>query len=109
MPVYVDDMKANYGRLILCHMIADTDDELHTMAGKIGVQRKWHQKPPKSKHSHYDIALSKKSLAIQAGAIEITWKQASCMSQRKLIEGTLGLPEEAIAWYFNYKELQKLK
>ena len=42
MTVYVDDMKAKFGRMIMCHMIADTDEELHTMASKIGVKLKWH-------------------------------------------------------------------
>lgn len=70
MPVYVDDMRAPYGRLILCHMLADTDDELHAMADKIGVARRWHQKAG-TYQSHYDIALSKRALAVANGAIEI--------------------------------------
>lgn len=80
MTVYVDDMKAKFGRYIMCHMIADTDEELHAMADKIGVARRWHQCPPKASDSHYDIALSKRAIAIQFGAVEITWMQASCMS-----------------------------
>ena len=51
MPVYVDNMKAQFGRMIMCHMVADTDEELHAMAAKIGVQRKWHQKAG-TPHSH---------------------------------------------------------
>ncbi|WP_236202206.1 DUF4031 domain-containing protein [Pseudomonas pseudonitroreducens] len=72
MPVYVDDMRAPFGRLIMCHMFADTDDELLSMADKIGVQRKWHQHPGTIK-SHFDICLSKKALAIQHGAAEIDY------------------------------------
>ena len=58
MSVYVDDMRAPFGRMIMCHMIADTSDELHAMAARIGVARKWCQYPSTSKE-HYDIALSK--------------------------------------------------
>lgn len=78
MSVYVDDMRAPYGRMIMCHMVADTDEELHAMADKIGVQRKWHQKAG-TVHSHYDIALSKRALAVKHGAIEINWRQLAQM------------------------------
>lgn len=70
MAVYVDDMREPYGNMIMCHMLADTDDELHAMADQIGVARRWHQKAG-THHSHYDIALSKRALAVAAGAIEI--------------------------------------
>lgn len=70
MTVYVDDMRAQFGRMVMCHMLADTDDELHAMADKIGVARRWHQKAGTT-HSHYDIALSKRALAVAAGAVEI--------------------------------------
>jgi hypothetical protein len=68
--VYVDDMRAPYRRMIMCHMLADTDDELHAMAARIGVARKWHQKPG-TVQSHYDISLTKRALAVAAGAKEI--------------------------------------
>jgi len=70
MSVYVDGMKARFGRLVMCHMIADTADELHAMADRIGVARRWFQDATKASSPHYDIAQSKKALAIKAGAIE---------------------------------------
>lgn len=70
MAVYVDDMEASFGRMVMCHMLADTTDELLAMADKIGVQRKWLQKAG-TRHEHFDIAKSKRALAVQAGAIEI--------------------------------------
>lgn len=70
MAVYVDDMQAKYRRMVMCHMLADTDDELHAMADAIGVARKWHQKNG-TPHSHYDICLSMKEKAISLGAIQI--------------------------------------
>jgi hypothetical protein len=70
MPVYIDKMNARFGRMVMCHMIADSFAELHAMADRIGVQRKWFQAAPPASFPHYDIALSKKALAIEAGAIE---------------------------------------
>ena len=91
MTVYVDNMAAPFGRMIMCHMIADTDDELHAMADTIGVQRKWHQKP-NTPNSHYDIAISKRNLAIASGAVQITWRQAGHMTMNRRKSGFLGQP-----------------
>lgn len=55
----------------MCHMLADTEEELIAMAKKIGVAVKWHQYKGTPK-SHFDICLSKRALAVAAGAIEIT-------------------------------------
>jgi len=97
MPVYVDDMRASFGRMVMCHMVADTDEELHAMAACIGVARKWHQKPSTAR-SHYDIALSKRALAVAAGAIEITWRQTGAMVARRRATGQLGDPSTAEEW-----------
>jgi ABC-type polysaccharide/polyol phosphate transport system ATPase subunit len=77
MTVYVDNMyqlpMGQFGRMKMSHMIADTEAELHVMADKIGVQRRWFQKKPSG--DHYDIAMSKRALAVAAGAKEITIQQ----------------------------------
>jgi hypothetical protein len=66
---YVDDVRHPFRGMIMCHLWADTLDELLAMADAIGVQRKWLQQPPKASWMHFDIALSKKELAIKAGAV----------------------------------------
>lgn len=106
MTVYVDDMKAGYGRMVMCHMLADTDEELHALADLIGVARKWHQAPPKH-DSHYDIALSKRALAVRNGAQEITLRQAAAMNFRRRVTGELGEPEGAVEWMLNFKAEQR--
>ena len=73
MTVYVDDMRARYGRMIMCHMIADDEDELHAMADRIGVARRWYQ------GDHYDICLNKRAKAITLGAVEITRRQCAAI------------------------------
>lgn len=69
MTVYVDNMHmlpmGKFRRMKMCHMVADTPDQLHAMADKIGVARKWFQ------GDHYDICMSKRKLAVQYGAKEI--------------------------------------
>lgn len=71
MPVYVDNMRAKVGRMIMCHMMADTTEELLDMADKIGLNRKWLQNPGTLKE-HFDVALVTKNKAIKAGAIEVS-------------------------------------
>lgn len=80
LAVYVDDMRVPYGGMIMCHMLADTDDELHAMARRIGVTQQWHH------GDHYDICLAKRSLAVQKGAIEITKREA--VEVRRRVRGT---------------------
>lgn len=77
MAVYVDDMRAPFGRYIMRHMWADTRAELFAMVDRIGVQRKWFQRPPSvdlpgmnASWEHFDITQSKRKLALLNGAIE---------------------------------------
>lgn len=124
MSVYVDSMRATFvkpsarqrhpgvslhrdasgqrfGRMVMCHMIADTDAELHAMADAIGVARRYWQAPP-AHDSHYDVCLSKRALAVKAGAIEISWRECGSMCMRRRITDALGQPHEAVEWVRNY-------
>ena len=82
MAVYVDNMQAAFAGMIMCHMLADSDDELHAMADRIGISRRWHQKPGTT-HSHYDICQTKRALAVEYGAIEITMREAGKLVLRR--------------------------
>lgn len=106
MAVYVDDMRAPYGRMVMCHMIADSDEELHAMAAAIGVDRRWHQAPPRH-DSHYDIALSKRALAIKAGAVPITLRECGAMNVRRRATGALGSPHDAARWLVAYRQARR--
>ncbi len=70
MSVYVDRARNGYGRLVMSHMIADSLDELHAMADSIGIARRWFQAAPPASFPHYDIAQTKRALAITNGAID---------------------------------------
>lgn len=82
MAVYVDDMRAPYGRMVMCHMMADTTQELLAMADRIGVKRRWIQKPG-TPDEHFDISLSKRALAVQYGAREIEWRDTAILMDRR--------------------------
>lgn len=74
MTVYVDDMQASYGQMIMCHMIADTRSELMSMVDNIGVSPHWLQRAGTS-NEHFDICLSKRARAVKNGAIELTMRE----------------------------------
>jgi len=83
MTVYVDDMHLHpmgqLGRMKMCHMIADSTAELLAMADQIGLDRRWLQKPGTSQE-HFDISMSKRRIAVERGAVEITMRQLAKMT-----------------------------
>ncbi len=71
MTVYVDSARNQYGRMVMCHMMADRPGELMAMAKRIGVARRWLQDAG-SRREHFDICLAKRTLAVRAGAVEVS-------------------------------------
>ncbi len=75
MTVYVDPLM-NHGWILRgrptksCHMFADTLGELHSLALWIGMKRSWFQ--DHKLLPHYDLTLSRRTRALQGGAIEAT-------------------------------------
>ena len=81
MTVYIDDYYAPYGGMRMCHMIADSHEELIQMADRIGVQRKWLQAKGSYKE-HFDVCATKRKAALICGAIPITFIELG----KKMIE-----------------------
>lgn len=71
MAVYVDHVRLPFGRMLMSHLMADTPEELLEMVDKIGVARRWIQKPG-TRYEHFDICESKRALAIRKGAKAVT-------------------------------------
>lgn len=119
MSCYVDNVGHKFGRYTMCHLWADTEEELLAMVDKIGVQRKWiqgHSTLSFGKHReaswvHFDIALSKKQLALREGAI-LTDKYGPIVHIKKLqiakarAEGRHTLAEQLQGFLDSVEELR---
>lgn len=75
MTVYVDEFSYYAPTRIRCfksgsaHLTADSLDELHAFADKLGLRRVWFQASPPSSVPHYDLTKSKHTIALQLGAV----------------------------------------
>ncbi len=70
MSCYIDRLR-NWGWRLgpSAHLIADTNEELHALAVRLGLKRAWFQKTTGA--PHYDLTASKRALAVSLGAIEL--------------------------------------
>jgi hypothetical protein len=73
MAVYIDSANIKYRNMIMCHMIADSYEELHEMAEMIGMKRSWFQ--GNASFPHYDVCLTRKKKAIHYGSQEVTRRE----------------------------------
>lgn len=77
MTVYVDELRQwptniRCFKAGSCHLTADTVEELHVFAKRIGMRRSWFQ--PKSS-PHYDLTPSRRERAIALGAVFVPAKE----------------------------------
>ena len=71
--IYIDSLKActpkkGWRWTSSCHMFADSVEELHEFASKIGMNRTWFQA---KKLPHYDLTANRRQLALRMGAVEV--------------------------------------
>jgi Protein of unknown function (DUF4031) len=89
MTVYVGVPMWPFRNMMMCHMFADTEEELDEMAKKLGLRQSWKQGKDYSRVGrlvHYDIAKSKRAQAIGLGAIALDDLEAEADKLDEVIE-----------------------
>jgi hypothetical protein len=90
MTVYVDDSRipARVGRLSArwSHLLADTPQELHAFAARLGLRREWFQDKPNGLW-HYDVTESKRLQVIRLGATSVTWRETAEIIRNRRASG----------------------
>jgi Protein of unknown function (DUF4031) len=94
MSVYVDQAVHRFRHTLMCHMLADSPEELHEMAARIGMARKWYQREAST--PHYDISKEMRSAAIAAGAIEVDRRGLVAIIRR--VRATLRAAPDGGVW-----------
>ena len=82
MAVYVDHARLPFGRMLMSHLMADSQKELYEMVDRIGVPRRWIQHAGTSKE-HFDICEGKRALAIEHGAKPLSREVYTGLMQRR--------------------------
>ena len=70
MTVYVDDAVTLWRGERWAHLMADTLDELHALAARLGIPRRAFQ--DKASGAHYDVTARWREEAIRLGAVAIS-------------------------------------
>lgn len=78
MTVYVDNMRVKVRGMVMCHMLADSTEELLAMADRIGVDRR-HLQDAGTYREHFDICLTKRAAALEAGALGLSMSEVGRM------------------------------
>lgn len=86
--VYVDDVGIMWKGQPRYHMTADSLDELHDFAARVGIARCWFHKG--SRHPHYDVTGPQREDALGAGATAVD-KRALARVARGLARVARGL------------------
>ncbi len=86
--VYLDDWRqpARLGPVHdrWSHLVADEDDELHVFAARLGMRREWFQhKAHRPYQGHYDVPERSRQLALDLGAVPVTWRQVGAMMRAR--------------------------
>ena len=85
MACYVDQVRsypdAGLRFTQFCHLLADSREELHTMAGRLGLPRRFFQDHPW--RWHYDLPEHVRAEAVRLGAVEVDLHAVGALLRRR--------------------------
>jgi hypothetical protein len=94
LAVYVDFARIPFRDMEMCHMVADSLDELHAMANEIGMLRIWFQA---KSFPHYDLSQPRRRAAVDLGAVEVDRRELVLVMRRWRSAARGGLRELEVA------------
>jgi len=68
MAVYIDAEGIRWRNRLWCHLVADSLNELHDFARRIGLKRQWFQ--DRGFYPHYDVTIAIREKALRFGAVD---------------------------------------
>lgn len=84
MAIYVDNVQVVWRGRRWCHLVADSIDELHGFAEKLGLKAEWFQH--RASYPHYDITIEVRARALGLGALQGTRTQIITCARKLKIE-----------------------
>ena len=94
MAVYVDKLRDWGWRLgPSCHLIADTNEELHAFAAQLSMKREWFQRSASG--PHYDLTAFKRAKAVRLGAVELGDREFHAILKKWREEGIAAIKAAA--------------
>lgn len=95
MAVYVDNERIEWRGKLWCHLVADSLDELHAFAARIGLQRSWFQ--GHASYPHYDVTTGVRERALNAGALASRKREMLIAARKLKVEMATSSSEPSIA------------
>lgn len=85
--MYVDDFGVPWRGRKWCHLTADSTEELHEFAARLGIpKRGFHHNPARPWKDHYDLPEGAREDALRLGARPIKRREAAARLRAKRAE-----------------------
>lgn len=100
MAVYVDEARIPLRGQAWSHLTADTAEELHAFACRLGLERaRFQHKPARPWQDHYDVTEARRRRAIRLGARPIDARQVGALMRSKRVGlAETGLDLDSAVW-----------